>query len=194
MRELTTAYQTKHAAPDCVRRPRRPEYRRGRGDSIRPRAAVDGGRDTQKALETLTQQGVDAVLVDLRNNTGGAITEAISIAGLFIDGPMALTRNKRGEVETRKDNDDGLAYDGPLAVLVNRRSASGSEIMAMAIQDYRRGVVIGDSQTFGKGSGARRIDVGRYLRRDDENLGLLDVTTGRKKTGARPEGFRAWKR
>ena len=78
------------------------------------------------------------------------------MTGLFLDGPIMLSRDRRGRVEVRRDdNDDGVTYDGPLAILVSRQSASASEILAMAIQDYRRGVVIGDSQTFGKGSAFR---------------------------------------
>ncbi len=136
-------------------------------------------KDTAQALDELIEAEVDAVLIDLRNNSGGSLDEAVNIAGLFIDGPVVTTKNQRGFIRDMNDDDDGVAYDGPLALVLNRRSASASEILAAAIQDYRRGVLIGDSQTFGKGSSATRIDVARFLRRSNEELGVLDATGGK---------------
>ena len=133
--------------------------------------------DTAKALDELMKKNVDAILIDLRGNWGGWESEAIKTIGLFLDGPMERTKNFRGRVITHYDNDDGVKYDGPLALLVSRYTASSSEILSMAIQDYRRGVLIGDSQTCGKGTGAEIRSVA-YLgrRRRNENLGSLHIT------------------
>ena len=109
-------------------------------------------RDVRRLLEDLKQQGVDGVVMDLRNNGGGALHEANDLVGLFIDkGPTVQIRNANNDVQILNDEDPSVAYDGPLGVLVNRMSASASEIFAGAIQDYGRGLVVG-SQTFGKGT------------------------------------------
>ncbi|AMQ87853.1 carboxy terminal-processing peptidase [Marinobacter sp. LQ44] len=109
-------------------------------------------RDVRRLLEDLKQQGVDGVVMDLRNNGGGALHEANDLVGLFIDkGPTVQIRNANNDVQILNDEDPSVAYDGPLVVLVNRMSASASEIFAGAIQDYGRGLVVG-SQTFGKGT------------------------------------------
>ncbi|WP_250657704.1 carboxy terminal-processing peptidase [Alkalimarinus coralli] len=108
-------------------------------------------RDVKKLLKELEQEGIDGLVVDLRNNGGGSLQEANMLTGLFIEeGPTVQIRNSRG-VDVLKDPDPELVYGGPLVVLVNRMSASASEIFAGAIQDYGRGVVMG-SQTFGKGT------------------------------------------
>ncbi len=111
-------------------------------------------RDVQRLLKELTSsdEGVDGIIIDLRGNGGGSLIEATQLTGLFIKtGPVVQIRNADGEVETEADTDPTVAYDGPLAVLVDRNSASASEIFAAAIQDYRRGVVLGEP-TFGKGT------------------------------------------
>ncbi len=109
-------------------------------------------RDVKKLLAGLITQKVDGILIDLRNNGGGALQEARTLTGLFIDqGPTVQVRSKRNRVNILADQDALVIYAGPLAVLVNRLSASASEIFAGAIQDYQRGVIIG-SQTFGKGT------------------------------------------
>jgi carboxyl-terminal processing protease len=109
-------------------------------------------RDVQKLLVDLVEQGVEGIVVDLRDNGGGALQEARSLTGLFIDyGPTVQIRSKSNRVDILRDRDIKTVYDGPLGVLVNRLSASASEIFAGAIQDYHRGVIIG-SQTFGKGT------------------------------------------
>jgi carboxyl-terminal processing protease len=109
-------------------------------------------RDVRRLLDELKQQGVDGVVMDLRNNGGGALHEANDLVGLFIDkGPTVQIRNANNDVQILNDEDPLVAYDGPLVVLVNRMSASASEIFAGAIQDYGRGLVVG-SQTFGKGT------------------------------------------
>jgi carboxyl-terminal processing protease len=110
-------------------------------------------RDVRTVLEDFQKQGgVDLVVVDLRMNGGGALTEAIEVTGLFIDhGPVVLVK-EQNEVRYHEDEDEGVAWSGPLVVLVNRLSASASEIFAGAIKDYGRGLVIGDTATHGKGT------------------------------------------
>jgi carboxyl-terminal processing protease len=109
-------------------------------------------RDVRNLIEELKEDGVDGVVMDLRNNGGGALHEANDLVGLFIDrGPTVQIRNSNNDVQVLTDEDPAVAYDGPLVVLVNRMSASASEIFAGAIQDYGRGLVVG-SQTFGKGT------------------------------------------
>ncbi len=109
-------------------------------------------RDVHRLLIELKRKNIDGLVIDLRNNGGGSLQEAISLTGLFIrTGPLVLIRNPNGQIQVMGDRDPSVAYRGPLAVLVNRMSASASEIFAGAIQDYQRGLVIG-GQTFGKGT------------------------------------------
>ena len=109
-------------------------------------------RDVQKLIHELVEQDVEGIVIDLRNNSGGELNEARTLTGLFIDrGPTVQIRKKNNRVEILDDPDNRVVYGGPLAVLVNRLSASASEIFAGAIQDYGRGIVIGN-QTFGKGT------------------------------------------
>ncbi|MCM2131128.1 carboxy terminal-processing peptidase [Larsenimonas rhizosphaerae] len=109
-------------------------------------------RDVRKLIEKLKDQDVEGIVLDLRNDGGGALQEANSMIGLFIDrGPTVQVRDARGRISLYGDTDRGVAYDGPLAVLVNRLSASASEIFAGAIQDYGRGIIVG-TRTFGKGT------------------------------------------
>lgn len=109
-------------------------------------------RDVARLIDELLQEGIDGLIIDLRNNGGGALQEANSLVGLFIErGATVQVRNAEDRIDLMGDPDRSVAYSGPLAVLVNRLSASASEIFAGAIQDYQRGVVIG-SQTFGKGT------------------------------------------
>ncbi len=109
-------------------------------------------RDVRKLIEELEAEGVEGLVMDLRNNGGGALHEANDLVGLFIDkGPTVQIRNASNDVQVLNDGDPSVAYDGPLVVLTNRMSASASEIFAGAIQDYGRGLVVG-SQTFGKGT------------------------------------------
>eukprot|EP00003_Mantamonas_plastica_P029127 TRINITY_DN6858_c0_g4_i1.p2 TRINITY_DN6858_c0_g4~~TRINITY_DN6858_c0_g4_i1.p2 ORF type:complete len:771 (-),score=119.20 TRINITY_DN6858_c0_g4_i1:16816-19128(-) len=109
-------------------------------------------RDVRNLISELEEQGVDGLVIDLRNNGGGALHEANDLVGLFIDkGPTVQIRNSNNTVQVLNDEDPSVAYDGPLVVLTNRMSASASEIFAGAIQDYGRGLVVG-SQTFGKGT------------------------------------------
>ncbi|WP_404473899.1 carboxy terminal-processing peptidase [Vreelandella venusta] len=109
-------------------------------------------RDVAREVESLKQEGVEGIVLDLRNNGGGALQEANSLIGLFIDrGPTVQVRDAQGRIQLYGDTEAGTLYDGPLTVLVNRLSASASEIFAGAIQDYGRGIVVGTS-TFGKGT------------------------------------------
>ncbi len=109
-------------------------------------------RDVKELLVGLIEQGVEGIVIDLRDNGGGSLQEAKTLTGLFIDrGPTVQIRSKSNRVDILNDRDISTVYDGPLAVLVNRLSASASEIFAGAIQDYKRGLIIG-SQTFGKGT------------------------------------------
>jgi len=134
-------------------------------------------RDVRRLLAELKSAGVDGILIDLRRNGGGSLQEAIELTGLFIkDGPVVQVRNSNGSVEQQRDPDPGIVYDGPLGVLVDRISASASEIFAAAIQDYKRGVVLG-GQTYGKGTVQNLVDLSRVIRtNDDAKYGQLKVT------------------
>lgn len=133
-------------------------------------------RDVRKFLNEFKGQKVDGVVIDLRNNGGGSLDEAINLSGLFIkDGPVVQVRAASGEVDVDEDPDPSVAYDGPLAVLVNRFSASASEIFAAAIQDYKRGIVVGE-QTYGKGTVQQLIDLNQFMPKEPEKVGMLKVT------------------
>ena len=109
-------------------------------------------RDVNKLLEKLNKENIQGLIIDLRDNGGGSLQEAVALIGLFIKtGPTVQIRNSEGEIQVLGDRDPAVVYSGPMAVLVNRMSASASEIFAGAIQDYQRGIVIG-GQTFGKGT------------------------------------------
>lgn len=132
-------------------------------------------RDVRQLLKELQQKQVDGIVVDLRENGGGSLTEATELTGLFIEqGPVVQVKDMRGQVEVERDTDPELVYGGPLAVLVDRNSASASEIFAGAIQDYRRGLIIGEP-TFGKGTVQTLLNLQRYLK-GDENVGRLRLT------------------
>ncbi len=135
-------------------------------------------RDVAKLLGELKQAGVEGVVVDLRNNGGGSLDEADSLTGLFIDkGPVVQVRKANGEIEAQGDDDPGMAWSGPLAVMVNRGSASASEIFAAAIQDYHRGLIIGEP-TFGKGTVQNLVQLDRFANDDSEKpqFGELKMT------------------
>lgn len=118
-------------------------------------------RDVKRLIEELREARVSGLVIDLRDNGGGSLREAIDLVGLFIDrGPVVQVRDGQGLVRIHSDEEDGIVHGGPLAVLVNRLSASASEIFAGAVQDYRRGLVVG-GQTFGKGTVQTLIRVGQ---------------------------------
>jgi carboxyl-terminal processing protease len=133
-------------------------------------------RDVSRLLAQLKKEKVDGILIDLRNNGGGSLSEAVDLTGLFIDeGPVVQQRNARGEVRIERDQQSGLAWAGPLAVLINRGSASASEIFAAAIQDYGRGLVIGET-SYGKGTVQTVVDLNEVAKEDKAQLGELKMT------------------
>ena len=126
--------------------------------------------DMLREIEAVKKAGAQVVVLDLRNNGGGSLDEAVTISGLFINsGPMVQIRGSNGTNTLLEDRDSGVAWAGPLAVMINRQSASASEIFAGAIQDYKRGLIIGDTHTFGKGTVQNLNDV-------SDKLGAIKVT------------------
>ena len=133
-------------------------------------------RDVAALLKELKAKKVDAILVDLRNNGGGSLTEAIDLTGLFVGkGPVVQVRNANGQISVQSSRQATPAWDGPLGVLINRNSASASEIFAAAIQDYGRGLIVGE-RTFGKGAVQTMIDLDRLAKSDKAQLGELKMT------------------
>ncbi len=133
-------------------------------------------RDVKLILDTLKRENVDGVILDLRQNGGGSLIEAIELTGLFIkDGPVVQVRDTRNRVEVNEDEDSSVAYAGPLAVMTDRFSASASEIFAGAIQDYGRGLIIG-TQTYGKGTVQSAIELDKVI-----NPSLRDMITSMTK-------------
>jgi carboxyl-terminal processing protease len=134
-------------------------------------------RDVARLLGELKKEKVDNVLIDLRNNGGGSLNEAVELTGLFIDkGPVVQQRNAEGKVEIESDTNAGLAWDGPVGVLINRGSASASEIFAAALQDYGRGLIIGEP-SFGKGTVQTLINLDRFGPGDNKSrFGELKMT------------------
>ena len=146
----------------------------------------DGGRssaeDVKKELAKLSQEGVKGVIMDLRYNGGGSLNDAVDMAGLFIDsGPVVQVRDGRGRTQVLEDKDPRVQYSGPLVILVNKYSASASEILAAAMQDYKRAVIVG-STTYGKGTVQRIVDLDESLPSELNNLkpfGSLKFTTSK---------------
>jgi carboxyl-terminal processing protease len=133
-------------------------------------------RDVQRLIKELEREGMDGLVLDLRNNGGGSLPEAIDLTGLFIkNGPVVQVRNSANKIEIGADDDPTVVYNGPLVVLTNRFSASASEIFAGAIQDYNRGVVVGES-TYGKGTVQTVIDLGRFINDPGHEAGQLKLT------------------
>ena len=136
-------------------------------------------RDVAKLLEDFNRKNVDVVILDLRHNGGGSLTESISLTGLFLDrGPIVQVKDADGKIQHYDDPERGMAWAGPLVVLTNKFSASASEIFAGAIQDYRRGLIIGDTSTHGKGTVQSLLDLGQRLFRINNApaLGALKIT------------------
>ena len=133
-------------------------------------------RDVSALIKELKKENVDGVVIDLRNNGGGSLAEATDLTGLFIDsGPVVQVRDSSNRTTVERDRRSGVVYDGPLAVLVNRASASASEIFAAAIQDYGRGLVIGET-TFGKGTVQNLVDLDYIADNDSAKYGQLKMT------------------
>lgn len=132
-------------------------------------------RDVQKLIQELQTEKIDGLVLDLRNNGGGSLSEAIDLTGLFIkDGPVVQVKNSANRIEVGLDENPSVLYNGPMVVLTNRFSASASEIFAGAIQDYHRGVVVGES-TYGKGTVQTVIHLDRFLT-EKEPVGELKLT------------------
>lgn len=133
-------------------------------------------RDVKDLLTDLEKENVQGIVIDLRGNGGGSLAEALDLTGLFIEqGPIVQTRDASGRVEVNSDPDPKIHYSGPLAVLVDRNSASASEIFAGAIQDYKRGIIIGEP-TFGKGTVQNIVDLNRFTNRSENDYGKLKTT------------------
>jgi len=136
-------------------------------------------RDVQRLIGELKAEGIDSLVMDLRDNGGGHLSEATGLVGLFVErGPVVQLRETSGRIEVLDDPEPGIAWDGPLVVLVNRASASASEIFAGAIQDYQRGLVVGQ-QTYGKGSVQNLYPLDRYALGPKAGFGQLTVTIGK---------------
>jgi carboxyl-terminal processing protease len=135
-------------------------------------------RDVRTILEDFKTKGVDAVALDLRRNGGGSLTEAINLSGLFIkDGPVVQVKDAEGRVQPFYDPDPGIVWSGPLLVLTSKFSASASEILAGAIQDYGRGLIVGDHSTHGKGTVQSLLDLGQELfSPNSSQMGALKIT------------------
>ncbi len=145
------------------------------------RENTDGYRSTTRDMRNLLtgfrNEKVDAVVVDLSRNGGGSLTEAINATGLFIDrGPVVQVKDPSGQVQVYQDEEAGVAWNGPLVVLTSKESASASEIFAGAIQDYKRGIIVGDPTTHGKGTVQSLIDLGQSLLGQDGEMGALKIT------------------
>ncbi len=129
--------------------------------AFRPKSSA---RDVMKLLRYIESKGVDGVVLDVRNNGGGSLSESISMAGLFVPkGPAVQVRDEEGDVRVLGTPETAPLYQGPLVVLTNRASASASEILAAALQDYDRAVIVGDKDTFGKGTVQAVLELSRYL-------------------------------
>ena len=134
-------------------------------------------RDIRKILQKFQQDKVDAVILDLRSNSGGSLVEAISLSGLFITrGPIVQVVDALNRKDVQFDPDEGIAYGGPLVLLVSKFSASSAEILTGAMKDYRRAVVVGDSRTYGKGTVLSVTDLSRLLRFVSHNLEAGSLT------------------
>lgn len=136
-------------------------------------------RDVRIILDSLKKENVDGVIIDLRTNGGGSLLEAIELTGLFIkSGPVVQVRDLRNRVEVNRDEDEGIAWNGPLGVIVDRFSASASEIFAGAIQDYGRGIIIGNT-TYGKGTVQSALPMSRINPTLGDKGGQINLTTGK---------------
>lgn len=132
--------------------------------------------DVRKLIAKLNEANISGLIIDLRGNGGGSLSEALELTGLFIEkGPIVQTKDSTGRIDINDDPDPSIVYSGPMAVLVDRNSASASEIFAGAIQDYQRGIIIGEP-TFGKGTVQNIVDLDRFISNADEEHGRLKTT------------------
>jgi carboxyl-terminal processing protease len=148
-------------------------YANFQGDNNRNAAS-----DIKKEIERLKAVGMEGLVIDLRNNGGGYLPVVVDMAGLFIkDGPIVQVKTAGEPKEVLRDRDRSIVWDGPLVILVNEFSASASEILAAAMQDYKRAIVIGSKQTFGKGTVQRIFDLNRLVRNNTSgDIGALKYT------------------
>lgn len=139
----------------------------------------NAAKDVKQEIVRLKEQDMEGLVVDLRDNGGGSLQTVVDIAGLFIDkGPIVQVRTKGESPEVLSDRDRNILWDGPLVILVNELSASASEILAAAMQDYKRAIIIGSKQTYGKGTVQNVMDLNRWMRSNDfGDLGALKLTT-----------------
>ncbi|WP_299432732.1 carboxy terminal-processing peptidase [uncultured Aquimarina sp.] len=139
----------------------------------------NAAKDVKQEIIRLKQQEMEGLVIDLRDNGGGSLQTVVDIAGLFIDkGPIVQVRTKGESPEVLSDKDRNVLWDGPLVILVNELSASASEILAAAMQDYKRAIIIGSKQTYGKGTVQNVMDLNRWMRSNDfGDLGALKLTT-----------------
>jgi len=136
----------------------------------------NSGSDMEKEIEALKKENIDGLLIDLRNNGGGSLKTAIDIGGLFIEqGPIVQVKYRDNKPSVKKDSDSDMQWDGSLVILVNELSASASEILAAAMQDYNRAVILGSKQTYGKGTVQNVIPLNKYYNYPDD-LGAVKLT------------------
>jgi len=141
--------------------------------------ARDAGKDVAQEVERLKAEGVKGIVMDVRDNGGGSLKTVVDIAGLFIEqGPIVQIKSAEGKKEVLFDRDAKVQWDGPLVVMINEFSASASEILAAAIQDYKRGVIVGSKQSYGKGTVQNLYDLNQFIRGGTYgDLGALKTTT-----------------
>ena len=139
----------------------------------------DAAKDVKLELERLKKEGVQGIIMDLRDNGGGSLSTVVDIAGMFIkEGPVVQVKEVNKEREVLSDTDNNIQWDGPLVVMINNFSASASEILAAAIQDYKRGIIVGSKHSFGKGTVQNVYELNRYIRNSSYgDLGALKTTT-----------------
>lgn len=136
------------------------------------------GEDVKEEIRKLKAEGVEGIVLDLRNNGGGSLEEVVKMTGLFIEeGPVVQVKGRKGKPLVRDDEDPSVDYNGPLVVMVNAQSASASEILAGAIQDYERGIIVGSKSTYGKGTVQGQVDLDRYLPPSLDNIKPLGALT-----------------
>lgn len=133
-------------------------------------------KDVKRLIGELKKDSAEAFIIDLRNNGGGSLQEAVELTGLFIKkGPVVQVKDAYGVANSEEDRDDNIFWDGPMMVMVNRFSASASEIFAAAIQDYHRGIIVGE-KTYGKGTVQNMLDLNQFMMMDGKKLGQVKIT------------------
>jgi carboxyl-terminal processing protease len=137
----------------------------------------DAAKDMALEIERLKKENIEGLIVDLRGNGGGSLRTAIDISGLFIEkGPVVQVKDGAGKIEVHQDRNSSVMWDGPLVIMVNNFSASASEIFAAAMQDYKRGIVVGSKHTYGKGTVQNFVDLNRFVRNTEDDFGAVKIT------------------